>query len=50
MLFSPMVFMRSVSSPVCAMTERIPTAAMNMATASFEKSIARRRYTKKQEY
>ena len=35
----PNVFMRQVRSPVWAITERIPMAAMNMATASLEKCI-----------
>jgi hypothetical protein len=39
----PRVFMRRARKPVCAMTERMPMAAMNMATASFEKSMTSRR-------
>lgn len=46
----PKVFMRQVSKPVCAMTERMPMAAMNMATASLLKFITSLKYTKKHEY
>ena len=40
---APKVFMRQVNSPVWAMTLKIPTAAMNMATASLLKCITRRK-------
>ena len=33
--FDPNVFIKHVSSPVCAITDKMPTAAMNIATASY---------------
>ena len=39
----PRVFISRASNPVWAMTDKMPMAAMNMATASFEKSITRRK-------
>ena len=32
--FDPNVFIKQVKSPVCAITDKIPTAAINIATAS----------------